>query len=441
MRFSFFLVLLSALACGKKSTSSNANLASEGADAYASLEAEKAPDDDEDIIAEIPAVISGAHLTCTPRKAKYKSGASELSCAFSPEQAQALQDLAKDTKLEIVIDNQLIVLEVTELISSESNAGGFLVLEIDDSDLEIMKEKVREDETTGEEPTALTLKDSSEVLIGQISTESGGFQVLSEEFIETEAESDSIEEIEANDESSDTEPAEQQDIVDEESMDMPEEEEEPTLEEAAETEEEEAEESAKVVAEEEEEVSVRSMEMASLEAESEKVSINLVSNSSFELDTFVNPVKVGDGYYEKFEDGLIDWEKSLGTVIELQRNMFGWKAAEGNGEQWVELCSTLNSGITQDITTIPGETYTLSFFFAARPLIRAKQNHLMVEVDGKVVFDKKKSGRRLLKPNWEEYFVDFVAENSKTSLEFYSAGCTSNFGTFIDQIRVIKSSQ
>ncbi|MFK7826632.1 MAG: DUF642 domain-containing protein [Oligoflexales bacterium] len=433
MRLSIFLVLLFALGCGKKASTTNANLASEGADGYRSLEAEKAPDEEEDIIAEIPAVISGAHLTCTPRKSYSASGVSVLSCAFSLEQADSLQNLDPNTKLEMMIDDQLIVLEVAKLIAPDGAKKGFLVLEIESSDLQIMQEKVKEDEASGEEPQAITIKDTNEVLIEHISRESGGFQILSEEYIETEVEVE-VEESEGSsellvesDESEQVlEPEEASESIAES---MPDAEEELLMEEPQ-----------SQAVEAEEMAKPKSIEIEAMDVESKEVPINLVSNGSFELDSFVNRKKAGKGFYEYFEDGLIDWEKAVGTVVELHNNFFGWTAAEGNGEQWVELCSNLNSGIKQEISTIPGEVYILRFFFGARPFTRTSQNHLKVEVGGSEIFDMKKSGfKKLSNPNWKEYTVEFVAEETETSLMFYSEGCTSNYGTFIDQISVMRS--
>ena len=457
MRLSIFLVFLFSLGCGQKNFSSSAQLASKESASYEDLDAEQSFDEEEDIVAEIPAVISGAHLTCLPMKSQTKASASELSCAFSAKEAKSLEKLDPNSKLEIMVDDKVIVLEVKSLITSVGGEGGVLILELDTSDLQIMQEQVKEEAKANEGPQSLTLKDSSEVLVNQISSESGSFQMLSDELIEAREEpsfensegfiDETEEEIQNLDEGLELDEVngvEEQELMGETPIEEELEIIEAPIEEELEISEAKAEDFEAVEEEalEETELLVEMPSARSVEREEDEAPIELVENGSFEIDTatYKLPSYLGSGYVGFFDEGLTGWQKSSGSTLELHHGAYGWSAAEGNGEKWLELCTPADSGIVQDIDTVPGQSYTLSFYFAARPYTYASSNHLIVAVEGVDVFDKKKSGKNSSTPSWGKHSISFVAEDSQTSLMFYSHECNSRFGgILLDQISVIKT--
>ena len=100
---------------------------------------------------------------------------------------------------------------------------------------------------------------------------------------------------------------------------------------------------------------------------------NLIVNGGFEAPVIPN------GTFALYPAGIPGWTTNFGPSIEIQRNVAG---APFEGFQFVELDSTGNSGMFQDVVTAPGASYLFSFAYSPRPNESAASNGIEVRVDG-----------------------------------------------------------
>src|ERR1700712_1648478 len=99
---------------------------------------------------------------------------------------------------------------------------------------------------------------------------------------------------------------------------------------------------------------------------------NLLVNGSFE-----DPL-IADGTYGLFTS-IPGVSLASGGFIELQRNIAG---SPYDGLQFMELDSTANSSVYQDVTTAIGAPYSLRFAYTPRPGVGAASNGVDVLIDG-----------------------------------------------------------
>jgi hypothetical protein len=128
--------------------------------------------------------------------------------------------------------------------------------------------------------------------------------------------------------------------------------------------------------------------------------------------------------------------------VELQHNVQGWVPAEGS--QYAELDTdwdgpggSINGEpatvkIYQDIRTIPGDTYTISFYFSPRPDTDASNNILEVKAGSNVIATISAPGSSSL--NWTLYTYNFTATNNVTRLQFADLGTPDSLGVFLDGV-------
>jgi hypothetical protein len=107
------------------------------------------------------------------------------------------------------------------------------------------------------------------------------------------------------------------------------------------------------------------------------VATELVVNGSFELPD------VPAGEFSLLE-AIPGWSLSFGSAIEVHDTVSG---SPFDGTQHVELDSTENSGIYQDLPTENARTYVLSFAYSPRPERTADDNSISVYWDGELVAD------------------------------------------------------
>jgi len=125
------------------------------------------------------------------------------------------------------------------------------------------------------------------------------------------------------------------------------------------------------------------------------------------------------------------WSLSFGPGIEVQNNYAGSPA---DGTQFVELDSHASSGIYQDLSTVPGVTYTLSFQFSARPGVA--DNVLEVRWGSSTLAVRTLDGTSLCDTLWQYYEYSVTATTSTTRLEFREAGISDSLGVYVDGVRI-----
>ncbi|MDB5264794.1 MAG: hypothetical protein JWN64_365 [Parcubacteria group bacterium] len=187
--------------------------------------------------------------------------------------------------------------------------------------------------------------------------------------------------------------------------------------------------------------------------------VNLINNGSFEAPT----VTTSEGWnvYASGSTGLSWLATWVGAItsfggdtrpdaaqVEIQKNglVAGWLASNGN--QWAEI-DTDWSGPTsavsgepaainlyQDITTVPGKTYTVAFDYSARPDAAANENVIEASHGGVLgVTAGPLAGTGVT--NWLPQTYSFVATSSSTRIAFRDAGTPDDsLGAFIDNVHV-----
>ncbi|MEO7146156.1 MAG: DUF642 domain-containing protein [Bryobacteraceae bacterium] len=155
---------------------------------------------------------------------------------------------------------------------------------------------------------------------------------------------------------------------------------------------------------------------------------NIVINGTFET-----PVIAADNY-QYFTNGIPGWQLAWGHSVEIQSGIAG---APYQGNQFVELDSDGSSGIYQTLSTIPGQTYNLSFAFSPRPYIPAWENQLGVLWNGNMVADLGPvGGVGVTQTEWSVYNYALKATGESTRLEFEDLGPSDTYGTYIDSVAV-----
>ena len=129
--------------------------------------------------------------------------------------------------------------------------------------------------------------------------------------------------------------------------------------------------------------------------------------------------------------------------VELHRGVNGWLPASGS--QYVELDTDWTGpvndfsgepasiALSQNIPTIVGNEYTVSWKYSARP--NHANNHLQVMVGGTEVFNSGviAGGSNT---NWQTQSYTFVATTTLTEIRFTELGRADSLGMFVDDIQV-----
>ena len=152
-------------------------------------------------------------------------------------------------------------------------------------------------------------------------------------------------------------------------------------------------------------------------------SANLVTNGSFEAEVIPS-----DTF--SVVSNLTGW---TGTPnIELRNNVAGAAFA---GVNFVELDTFLNSGMFQDIATITGASYTLSFVYSPRPNT-GNTNGIDVLWNGALLeaLSGVNSGAT---HNWTTYTYNLLGGLGATSrVSFNATGVSDSFGGSLDNVNV-----
>lgn len=153
---------------------------------------------------------------------------------------------------------------------------------------------------------------------------------------------------------------------------------------------------------------------------------------------------VVNGSFEKHSLGKNTWglnkeiegfKSTNGREIELQTGVAG-KASDG--QTLVELDSTGNGGIYQDVKTEKGEKYQLSVDFSARPGVATESNTVEVYFNGKKIDTLNADGRGKSDTSFETKTYEVEATGDESRLEFRAAGKSDSLGGYIDNVKLQK---
>jgi hypothetical protein len=151
---------------------------------------------------------------------------------------------------------------------------------------------------------------------------------------------------------------------------------------------------------------------------------NIVVNGSFELPALSNPS------WSLF-DSIPGWSLASGPYIEVQNHVAG---SPFDGNQFVELDSTAESAIFQDLPTVAGVQYYLSFAFSPRPGVA--ENKMGVSWNGLPVTTLSADGSALADTNWTVYSFTVAATSTTTRLQFSGLGPSDSLGEYVDAVSV-----
>jgi hypothetical protein len=153
---------------------------------------------------------------------------------------------------------------------------------------------------------------------------------------------------------------------------------------------------------------------------------NLVVNGSFE--TPVIPVG-GTRTYPGGSTAITGWQV-VGvdsSLISTNFTQSGITFQAQHGVQWIDLAghtsNSTTSGVTQNIATIAGQSYSVSFYVGS-----AKDNvffypatiDLSINGGPRVSYHNPAAPSNML--NWKQFIVSFDAAGSATNLTFYNGG-------------------
>lgn len=157
---------------------------------------------------------------------------------------------------------------------------------------------------------------------------------------------------------------------------------------------------------------------------------NLLENPSFEA-----PLSLSSQNWALF-NSIPGWESSTFNMIqnpfELQYGLFNppsWPAR--NGLAAVELDSTGNSSVYQDVQTTEGQTYLLRFSYGPRVDNNLETNKAVVKWNGQVVANLNGTKR-----GWSDYYFVVTGAAETSRLSFEAQGTSDSLGALIDFVSV-----
>ena len=159
---------------------------------------------------------------------------------------------------------------------------------------------------------------------------------------------------------------------------------------------------------------------------------NLITNGDFETPALPS------GTWTIYPDGTeTSWEVVSGDGLEIQNNADG---APHGGSQLGELDSNNSSVISQIITTTPGESYDLKFWYSPRPNRPAGDNTIGVQVlSGETTLVEQIIGDTAVgtsNTTWVLYEYNFTATEATTKLKFSDLGTSNSYGGYLDDVEV-----
>jgi hypothetical protein len=157
---------------------------------------------------------------------------------------------------------------------------------------------------------------------------------------------------------------------------------------------------------------------AVLVAGSSHAATELISNGSFEQNLQAS------GTWSIYNN-LIGWHGANKTGIELRDNVAG---TAFDGKNFVELDTTANSSMWQEVNDVAGKHYTLSFAFENRPGVASSSQGVQV------FWGSQDLGVFNNASEWTVKSFDVVGNQGGTKLRFVALGASDSYGTSLDKV-------
>lgn len=152
---------------------------------------------------------------------------------------------------------------------------------------------------------------------------------------------------------------------------------------------------------------------------------NLVVNGSFET----TPAFASWTTFYDY-NAIPGWNAGPGG-IEIQHSGVAVNAQDGNNV--LELDTSSNSYIWQEINTTPGQTYAFSFYYSPRPGVSFDSNKIVYKF-GEILDWTSQSGA--YGENWVLISGTATAASVTTRLGFLAYGASDSYGGLIDNVSV-----
>ena len=160
--------------------------------------------------------------------------------------------------------------------------------------------------------------------------------------------------------------------------------------------------------------------------------VNLLANASFE-----EPVVTKNRGWDLVDP--VGWlvnavSNDNPEQMELQRGVFGWLSSDG--EQHTELGTNKAVTISQEIPTIAGKEYLLTWDYSPRPKALESENEVEVLVDGAVVA----TNEGVLaedQTDWTSHSYEFVGTGEVVTIAFKDDGKSNGKGPLIDNTALV----
>lgn len=169
---------------------------------------------------------------------------------------------------------------------------------------------------------------------------------------------------------------------------------------------------------------------------------NLITNGSFETPV-VAPS--GTATFPGGSTAISGWTV-VGVDSSLVSTTFTQSGVTFNaqdGVQWIDLAgytsNSMTSGVTQDIATVSGGLYAVSFYVGSADdnvnnFFFPSTIDLSIDGGPRVHFTNPVAPSNHL--DWKQFTVPFVATGSSTNLTFYNGGASNNFLSALDNVVV-----
>lgn len=148
----------------------------------------------------------------------------------------------------------------------------------------------------------------------------------------------------------------------------------------------------------------------------------LLTNGSFEADI------QADGSFGIYP-GLTGW--SAAPDVELRNNNAG---AAQDGVNFVELDAFSNSAIFQNVNTVAGQRYRLSFWYSPRSGVSAASNPIVASWGGNQIAGVTADGTNNSGNVWQQYSFNLLATGALTEVRFAARGHSDSYGGSLDNV-------
>ncbi|NKC20848.1 DUF642 domain-containing protein [Pseudoalteromonas sp. S4498] len=154
---------------------------------------------------------------------------------------------------------------------------------------------------------------------------------------------------------------------------------------------------------------------------------NLVSNGSFENNSLIT------GTWALLDE--IEGWSTEGAKLEIQKTTINFIDSQ-SGDSHIELDSTGNYSIYQDIPTVIGKRYKVSFYYSARIVGDNSTNRARAWFGDTTLATMNATTR-----GWTKYEYTVEATSSSTQLRFQGLGTSDSLGALLDNVVVTEEEE